>query len=159
MLSLDRGGKEGWSVLEVLLYLTVGILVGILGGLVGIGGGIAVVPILVYGFKMSQHDAQGTSLGMLLPPIGLLAVWTYYKAGHVNLRMAGLLALGFFFGGLLGARLGTALSGPNLRRVFGIFMLLTSLYVIFGPAPRKKDMQTSAPSTEAPAVDMKPAEN
>jgi len=117
---------------ETLLYIGLGVLVGILGGLVGIGGGVAVVPILVFVCKMSQHEAQGTSLGMLLPPIGLFAVITYYRAGYINLRIACLMAAGFMLGGLLGAKVATAIDGTRLRRVFGIFMLLVSLKMIFG---------------------------
>jgi uncharacterized membrane protein YfcA len=86
---------------------------------------------MVYGFGMAQHNAQGTSLAMLLPPLGLLAAWRYYDAGYVDVQMAGLLALGFFFGAPLGAMAATSLHPDTLRRVFGAQLLLISLHMIF----------------------------
>ena len=90
-----------------------------------------IIPLLVYGFGFAQHKAQGTSLAMLLPPLGLLAAWRYYTAGHVDLNVAMLLAVGFFFGAPLGALGATALHADILRRVFGAQLLLISLHMIF----------------------------
>jgi len=131
---------------DIILYLGFGLLCGVLGGLVGIGGGVAVVPILVLVGGMSQHDAQGTSLGMLLPPIGLLAVWKYYEAGQVNIKVAGLLALGFFVGGYFGARLATSLSGIQLRQVFGLFLLIVSIRMITTVPPAAAATSLSPPA-------------
>jgi len=108
-----------------------GFFVGILGGLFGVGGAEMVIPLLVYGFGFAQHKAQGTSLAMLLPPLGLLAAWRYYNAGHVDLNVAMLLALGFFFGAPLGAMGATSLHPELLRKVFGAQLLLISLHMIF----------------------------
>jgi uncharacterized membrane protein YfcA len=84
------------------LYILLGLLVGVLSGIVGLGGGIMIVPALVYFFHMSQHKAQGTSLAALLAPVGALAFWEYYKAGNVDVKAGLLIALGFLFGGYFG---------------------------------------------------------
>ncbi|WP_239651310.1 sulfite exporter TauE/SafE family protein [Neosynechococcus sphagnicola] len=90
-----------------------------------------IVPILIFGFGLSQHEAQGTTLAMLVPPVGLLAAWTYYKQGSVNFQIAALLCAGFFLGGLLGAKLATGLSNVLLEKVFGVAMLAIALKMIF----------------------------
>lgn len=115
----------------ITLFLFLGLAAGILSGLIGIGGGILIVPALVFFFGMSQHQAQGTTLAMMVPPIGILAAWTYYKHGYVDLKVAGLLCAGFFFGGLIGAKAATQLSNPVLEKVFGVVLLLISLKMIF----------------------------
>lgn len=113
-------------------FALAGFATGIIGGLFGVGGGEIFVPLLIYVFGFSQHQAQGTSLAVLLPPIGLLAALRYYRAGYVDFRVALLLALGFFFGASLGAVLGTRLHAHILRRLFGVFLLLVALHMIFG---------------------------
>jgi uncharacterized membrane protein YfcA len=118
-------------MMSILLYLILGLVAGILSGLIGIGGGTIIVPALVFLFGLSQHLAQGTTLALLVPPIGILAAWTYYKQGYVDLHIAALICLGFFFGGLLGAKFATKLSDLALERVFGIALLLISLKMIF----------------------------
>ena len=115
-----------------MLYVITGFLTGILGGLFGVGGGEIFIPLLVYLFGFSQHQAQGTSLAVLLPPIGLLAALRYYRAGHVDFAVAGLLALGFFFGASVGALGATKINGDMLRRVFGVFLLIVALHMTFG---------------------------
>lgn len=114
-----------------MLLMILGLAAGMLSGLIGIGGGILIVPALVFLFGQSQHQAQGTTLAMMVPPIGILAAWTYYKGGYVDLKVAGLLCVGFFFGGLLGARLATSISNAALEKVFGIVLLAVSLKMIF----------------------------
>lgn len=113
-------------------FVLTGLVSGVLSGLFGIGGGIVIIPILVILFGMNQHLAQGTTLTLLVPPIGLLAAWTYYRAGFVDLKVAGLICIGFFVGGFLGAKVATFLSGILLRRIFGGLMLLIALKMIFG---------------------------
>ena len=113
-------------------YVVLGLVAGVLSGLVGIGGGIVVVPALVFLFGFSQHQAQGTALAMMVPPVGLLAAWTYFKQGHVDLTVAALLCLGFFFGGLFGARIATHVSNEALEKLFGVVLLAVSLKMIFG---------------------------
>jgi uncharacterized protein len=109
-----------------------GFLTGIIGGLFGVGGGEIFIPLLIYVFGFSQHQAQGTSLAVLLPPIGLLAALRYYRAGHVDFAVAGLLALGFFFGASIGALVATRIEGHVLRKVFGAFLFLVSLHMMLG---------------------------
>jgi uncharacterized protein len=117
-----------------LLYILVGIVAGVLSGLVGIGGGVIIVPALVFLFGMSQHHAQGTTLALLIPPIGILAAWTYYKAGYVDLKVAGLVAVGFIAGSYVGARVATHISDSTLEKIFGVALLLVALKMIMSPS-------------------------
>ena len=114
-----------------LLYVLLGLAAGVLSGLIGIGGGVLIVPVLLFFFKYSQHEAQGTTLALLVPPIGLLAAWTYYRLGYVHLTAAAYICVGFFLGGLLGARFATGMSNLLLERIFGGVLLLISLKMIF----------------------------
>jgi len=116
---------------DIWAYVVLGLVAGIISGLIGIGGGIIIVPALVFIFGMTQHQAQGTTLALMVPPIGLLAAWTYYKQGYVNLKVAGLICLGFFVGGLLGARIATSLPTKVLEKIFGVGLLLISIKMIF----------------------------
>jgi uncharacterized membrane protein YfcA len=111
--------------------LLLGLVAGAFSGLIGVGGGVIIVPALVFLFGLSQHLAQGTTLALLIPPIGLLAAWTYYQEGYVDIHIAGLICLGFLLGGLVGAKLANHLSNAALERVFGVAMLLISLKMIF----------------------------
>src|SRR5437879_1042859 len=95
-------------------YILLGLVAGALAGLLGIGGAIFIVPALVFFFGWEQHIAQGTTLAMLVPPIGILAAWTYYRAGHVDIKVAGLMCIGFFAGGYFGAVLANQLPGEML---------------------------------------------
>jgi uncharacterized protein len=114
-----------------LLYILLGILSGFLSGLIGIGGGTIIVPVLVLIFGLSQKTAQGTTLALLVPPIGILAAWTYYKQGYVDFPVAGLICIGFIFGGLIGARFATSISNQTLEKIFGIALLIISIKMIF----------------------------
>jgi uncharacterized membrane protein YfcA len=117
--------------MNLILYTLLGLLAGILSGLIGIGGGTIIVPALVLFFGMSQHMAQGTTLALLVPPIGILAAWTYYTQGYVDLKIALFICIGFFIGGFLGAKVATSLSNIVLERIFGIALLLIALKMIF----------------------------
>lgn len=112
------------------IYLLLGVAVGVLSGIIGIGGGIVIVPVLVYAFHMSQHKAQGTSLGVLLAPIGLLAFLEYYKAGNVDLKAAIFIALGFTAGAYFGGSWAQQFSDVTLRRVFGVVLLAVALKML-----------------------------
>jgi hypothetical protein len=118
-------------MIKILQYAFLGLMAGTLAGLVGIGGGIMLVPALVYIFAFSQHEAQGTSLAALVPPIGLLAALRYYKEGHVKLAVAGLICIGFFFGGLIGAELAVQLPKDVLKKIFGSVICVAGLYMVF----------------------------
>ncbi len=113
-----------------ILYLLIGILAGIFGGLFGLGGGIIIIPALIYIFKFSQHQAQGTAIATLLPPIGFLAAVKYYKSGNINIPVAIFVALGFFIGGYVGANLANNLPEARLRSIFGFILLVISLHLI-----------------------------
>jgi uncharacterized protein len=117
---------------NILPYLLLGLAAGILSGLVGIGGGILIVPALVFLFGFSQQQAQGTTLALLVPPIGILAAWTYYKHGFVDIKVAAIIATGFIVGSLFGARYATGISNVVLGKIFGIFPVLIGLKMIFG---------------------------
>ncbi len=117
----------------ILLLLVLGLLAGILSSMVGIGGGIVIVPALVFLFGVSQKMAQGTSLVMLLPPIGLLAVINYYKAGYVDLRFAGILIVAFIAGSYIGSRVALNLSEVTLKRIFGVLLMLLAIKYLFFP--------------------------
>lgn len=114
------------------LSVLIGILAGIFGGFFGIGGAVVIIPFLVYIFKYSQHYAQGTTLVALLLPIGILAAMKYYQSGNANIKVGLLIGLGFFIGGLIGANLAHLLPGVILKRVFGVFLLSVSLYMLLG---------------------------
>lgn len=103
-----------------LVSLGLGVLIGTVSGMIGLGGAIFLIPILVYGYGMDQKTAQGTSVATLLLPIGALAFWKYYTAGHVDLKLAALLALGFFIGGYFGGSLAQLATGLQLRRIFAV---------------------------------------
>ena len=118
--------------MNILLYVLLGLLAGIISGLIGIGGGVIIVPALIFLFGLSQHEAQGTTLALLVPPIGLLAAWTYYQQGYVDLKIAVCICLGFLFGGLLGAKLATNLPSEVLEKVFGVAILVIALKMIWG---------------------------
>jgi uncharacterized membrane protein YfcA len=123
--------RENWDMNIMFLYLLLGLTAGFLSGLIGIGGGTIIVPALVLLLGFTQHQAQGTTLALLVPPIGVLAAWTYYKQGFVDLKVAGVIALGFFLGGLFGARMAISLSSVMLERIFGFALLVIALKMIF----------------------------
>ena len=106
--------------MNLLISLAIGVMIGTVSGMIGLGGAIFLIPILVYGYGMDQKSAQGTSLATLLLPIGALAFWKYYSAGHVDLRLAALLAVGFFVGGYFGGSLAQLATSFQLRRIFAV---------------------------------------
>ena len=115
-----------------LLYVALGLGAGVCAGIFGIGGGTILIPALVYLFGLTQHQAQGTTLAIMVPPIGLLAALRYYYSGNVKLNMAGFVCLGFFIGGLMGAHLVQNVPEPLLKRLFGVFLLAISVRMIMG---------------------------
>jgi uncharacterized protein len=114
------------------LLVFLGLAAGTLSGLIGIGGGIIIIPALVLFFGLTQHQAQGTTLALLIPPIGILAAWTYYRQGFVDIRIALFIAMGFVAGSYFGARFATRLSGMTLERVFGFALLVIAVKMIIG---------------------------
>jgi uncharacterized membrane protein YfcA len=116
--------------LELALFLLLGLGVGTLSGLIGIGGGVLITPALIYLFGFSQHYAQGTTLALLVPPIGLLGAWTYFQQGYVDVRAAIFICLGFVFGGLIGAKFAVDLPEQLLRQAFGTAMILLGIKML-----------------------------
>ena len=117
--------------MQPITWMLLGLGAGTLGGLLGVGGGLVMIPAMVYLFGMTQHQAQGTSLAVMVPPIGLLAAWRYYTAGHVHLAMAAYICAGFFLGGLLGANIANVISDFWLRKIFGCFLLVASMEMLW----------------------------
>ncbi|HMC62883.1 MAG TPA: TSUP family transporter [Candidatus Solibacter sp.] len=109
---------------QTVMLVFLGLVAGVLSGLIGIGGGVVVVPALVFMFGFSQHRAEGTTLALLVPPIGLLAVLPFFRQGYVDIRAAAFICVGFLFGGLIGGHLATALSNIALQRIFGVALLI-----------------------------------
>ncbi|MBY0481927.1 MAG: sulfite exporter TauE/SafE family protein [Chitinophagaceae bacterium] len=115
----------------ILLLLLVGLVAGTLSGLVGVGGGIIMVPALVLFLGFTQKQAQGTSLGIMLLPVGILAVLQYYKQGYLNFNTVLIMSAAFVVGGFLGSKLALSLSDDKMKKVFAIILLLVSLKMLF----------------------------
>jgi len=110
----------------LLILIVIGIITGVMAGMLGIGGAIIMIPALVFLLGISQQTAQGTSLAVMLPPIGIIAAYNYYKAGHVNIKFAIVLAIFFLVGSYFGSKLALSLPQPVLKKVFGILLLLVA---------------------------------
>lgn len=119
------------NIATIVGLLILGLAAGILSSMVGIGGGIVIVPALVFVFAMSQKMAQGTSLALLLPPIGIFAVINYYKAGYVDMKIAGILIVSFIVGSFIGSKIALGLPDNIIKKTFGIFLLAVSLKYLF----------------------------
>lgn len=115
------------DIQTLLILLLTGLTAGMLGGFIGIGGGVIIVPAMIYFMGMNQFEAQGTSLAMMLPPIGILAVWNYHKAEAVDMKAAMILAVAFVIGGYLGSKLSLRLDPNKVKLGFGIFMLFVAV--------------------------------
>ncbi|GAC1663115.1 MAG: sulfite exporter TauE/SafE family protein [Candidatus Acidiferrum sp.] len=113
------------------LGFLIGTVIGIISGLVGIGGGALLIPALIYFYKMTQLKAQGTSLAVLLLPIGFFAFWEYYRAGNVDLKLAGLIAIGFAAGAYFGGTWAQHLSEEVLRKGFAILLVVVAARLYF----------------------------
>ncbi|HRN79815.1 MAG TPA: sulfite exporter TauE/SafE family protein [Ferruginibacter sp.] len=115
----------------IIILILTGLLAGTLGGLVGIGGGIIIVPALIYFLGFSQWDAQGTSLALLMFPVGVLGVMQYYKQGHVHFGYVAFIAVGFLLGGYLGSKISLSIPQEHVKRFFAVFMILIALKMLF----------------------------
>ena len=114
----------------ILVLILVGLAAGTLSGLVGVGGGIIIVPALVFFLGFSQQAAQGTSLGLLLLPAGILAVINYYKQGFIDLKVVGIMCAAFVFGGWLGSKLALSLSQDVVRKVFAVVLFYSAFKML-----------------------------
>ena len=114
-----------------LSYILLGLFAGTFSGFMGLGGGVLIAPALVYIFGLTQHQAQGTSLAVMVPPITLLAALTYYRSGNVRLDMALFIAIGFIAGGLLGAALVQGVPDVAMKKIFGLILLCIGIKMLF----------------------------
>lgn len=114
----------------LVILIIIGLVAGFLGGMVGIGGGLIIVPALVLILGMNQHNAQGISLTMLLFPVGILGVINYYQKGYVDFKYAGLIAVGFFIGSYLGSKYALSLPQETVKKVFAILMIILAIRIL-----------------------------
>ncbi|HCY75587.1 MAG TPA: permease [Ignavibacteriales bacterium] len=114
-----------------ILFIVLGLAAGTFSGLIGLGGGIIIVPALVFLFGLSQQQAQGTTLALMVPPIGILAAYAYYQQGYVDLKIAALICLGFIIGGWFGAKIAVNLSQNMLQKIFAVSLFLISIKMFF----------------------------
>jgi len=127
-----------------IILLLIGIIAGILGGMVGVGGGIVIVPALVYFLKFNQHTAQGTSLGLILLPVGILGFLQYYyscqKTGQpIDFKVIGLLAIGFVIGSYFGSKISLGVDTGTVKKIFAILLVIIAIKMFFfDKAPNKK---------------------
>ena len=140
------------SLYTILILVLVGVAAGILGGLVGIGGGIVIVPSLIYFLNFSQKSAQGTSLGLLLLPVGIFGVLEYYKQGHVDLKIVVILAIGFLAGSYFGSKIALSLPQETVKKIFAILMIILAIKMLFFDRPHKEEnINHKAVTDSAPA--------
>lgn len=107
--------------------IAIGCVAGILSGLIGIGGGIIIVPLLVFGLHFSQHLAQGTTLAAMIPPIGLLAAIEYYRRGHVDVTVAAVIAVTFVAGSFAGSKIAIVIDDTILQKIFGAVLIIVGI--------------------------------
>ena len=131
----------------ILIIIMVGMAAGILSGLVGVGGGIIIVPSLVYFIGFSQKTAQGTSLGLILLPVGILGVLQYYKQGHLDVKVVGILALGFLAGSYFGSKIALSISQETLKKVFAVLMIIIAVKILFFDKSKKLGEATKLKDT------------
>lgn len=115
----------------VLLLILIGLAAGVLSGMIGIGGGILIVPALVLVLGFSQKEAQGTSLGLLLLPVGILAVLNYYKQGYIDIKVVAIMSVTFILGGWLGSKISLSLPQETVKKVFAVVLLLVAGKMLF----------------------------
>ena len=132
------------SFLTILILVIIGLIAGALSGLVGIGGGIVIVPALVFFLGFSQKLAQGTSLGILLLPIGILAVIQFYKAGFIDIPVVLVVAIGFIAGSYFGSKIALGLPQDSVKKIFAIFLLIMAIKMLFIDKPKTKDQVMSS---------------
>ncbi len=115
----------------LVLLILIGLLAGSLGGLLGIGGGIIMIPAMVYILGMSQHEAVGTSLAVMLPPIGMFAAYNFHKAGYINLKYALIMAAAFMVGSFFSSKIAVSLPANIIQKVFSVFLVLVAIKMFF----------------------------
>jgi len=142
----------------ILILILTGLAAGILGGLVGVGGGIIIVPSLIYFLSFSQKSAQGTSLGLLLLPVGILGVLQYYKQGHVDFRIVAIIAIGFLAGSYFGSKIALSLPQETVKKIFAIVLLVIAVKMLFIDK-KIKDTDLENEKVNSPLRDKLPENN
>ncbi len=132
----------------IIILLLTGIAAGMLGGMVGVGGGIIIVPALVYFLGMSQFSAQGTSLALIMFPVGILGVLQYYKEGHVDFHMVLILAIGFILGSFLGSKISLSLPQETVKKGFAVLMILIAIKMLFFDKPHPEERKKQSAMVE-----------
>jgi uncharacterized membrane protein YfcA len=145
--------KKAMDIQTILIIILVGVAAGMLSGLVGVGGGIIIVPALVYFIGFSQKTAQGTSLALIMLPVGVFGVIQYYKQGHVDYRIVGLLAIGFIVGSFFGSKLALTISQETLKKIFAVLMIIIAIKMLFLDKPKKTDAETKQSQINATKID------
>ena len=122
--------KDTMTTELVMILLLIGLFAGILSGLVGVGGGLIIVPALIFFLGYSQHQAQGTSLGLLLLPVGILAVLNYYNKGYIDIKVVAIMSLAFIFGGWLGSKIALRLPADAVKKIFAVFLFYSAFKLL-----------------------------
>ena len=133
--------NKNMDIQTILIIILVGIAAGMLSGLVGVGGGLIIVPALVYFIGFSQKTAQGTSLGLILLPVGILGVLQYYKQGHIDFKVVAILAIGFLAGSFFGSKIALSLSQETVKKIFAVLMIIIAIKMLFIDKPKKTDAE------------------
>ncbi len=119
------------NITTFLILVAIGLFSGILGGVIGLGGGVIIIPAMVMFLAMDQRTAQGTSIAIMLPPIGIMAAYSYYKAGYVNVKYAAVIAIAFMLGGYFGSKMALSLPEQGIRKGFAILLCLIAAKMFF----------------------------
>ncbi len=119
------------TITTLVILVFIGLAAGLLSGFAGVGGGVIVIPALIFFLGMSQFEAQGTSLGMMIPPIGIMAAINYYKDGYINWTYALILATFFVIGGYFGSKLVLQIPQHLVKKGFAIFVILIGVKMLF----------------------------
>ena len=114
----------------VMILLLIGLFAGILSGLVGVGGGLIIVPALIFFLGYTQHQAQGTSLGLLLLPVGILAVLNYYNKGYIDIKVVAIMSIAFILGGWLGSKIALRLPADTVKKIFAVFLFYSAFKLL-----------------------------
>lgn len=128
---INNEKRKYMDLVTFLILIVIGLVTGAVGGMLGIGGAIILIPALVYFVGFSQHEAIGTSLAVMLPPIGLFAAYNYYKAGQVNIKYALIIAAAFMIGSYFTSKLALKIPEDIIRKIFGVFLFLIALRMFF----------------------------
>jgi len=114
----------------IIILILIGLFAGVFGGFVGLGGGVIMIPALVYILGMSQHAAQGTSLAVMLPPIGILAAYNYWKAGELNMNYAMIIAASFIIGGYFGSKFALQMPVAMMKKIFAFALIIMAVNML-----------------------------